>query len=146
VRVSLAPATKIAIEYCACGYVPGVDDDAQSSDGSDSRNTHGGAKVRIRRAITLTVVAAIPISYLIGFPFGILASVVALGIIALKNGMRFMDVAFLFGLACFPLAYFVSWWLLVWAFAITFGMIKGQAMRNGMIFYPQRSTFFFFWW
>jgi len=106
----------------------------------------GDEKMRIRRLITLVALAGIAISLLIGFPLGILASGIALAIIALKNGMRFMDLAFLFGLACFPLAYFFNWGLLVLAFGITFGIIKGQAMRNGVIFYPQRSFFFFFWW
>jgi hypothetical protein len=102
-------------------------------------------KMRIRRVITLIALAAIPISYLIGFPLGILASIVALAAIALKNGMRFMDLAFLFGLACFPLAYFVNWWLLMFAFGIPLGMVKGQMMRDGWVFYPQRSAFFFWW-
>jgi hypothetical protein len=105
----------------------------------------GDEKMRIRRVITLVALAGIAISLLIGFPLGILASGVALAIIALMNGMRFMHLAFLFGLACFPLAYFVDWWLLMFAFGIPLGIVKGQMMRDGWIFYPQRS-FFFFWW
>jgi hypothetical protein len=105
----------------------------------------GDEKMRIRRVTTLVALAGIAVSLVIGFPLGILASGVALAIIALKNGMRFMDLAFLFGLACFPLAYFVDWWLLMFAFGIPLGIVKGQMIRDGWIFYPQRS-FFFFWW